>query len=99
MDPCADETRPLGVAAVTVEEAVLSRRRQMVPRRAIRDRDLSCPIRRMPCASKPQKKEQGKGTRGVSLAKKDIVSTWRKWLLTRTSSIESLAFSTSPVAA
>lgn len=44
-----DAAEAAGEAGLS-EGAELSRRRQTVPRRAIRDRDLSFPIKRIPCA-------------------------------------------------
>ena len=81
----AGETSPFGLGAAA-RGVALRRRRQMVPRRAIRDLEVSLPIKRIPCCVRNKDPRQpvwpGDRSRGE-----------------RTSSTESLAFSTSPAAA
>lgn len=45
---CAGETSPFGLVAAA-RGVALRRRRQMVPRRAIRDLEVSLPTKRIPC--------------------------------------------------
>lgn len=81
----AGETSPFGLGAAA-RGVALRRRRQLVPRRAIRDLEVSLPIKRIPCCVRN---------------KDPCQPVWPGERIRdeRTSSIESLAFSTSPAAA